>query len=289
MQLFEAVFQKHRDRTVLVALIVASLSLLALPEATQLDLARAVIDRIMLPVDRFTAFMHDYTDIRAENERLRRMVATMSLERGRLLQFRDERERLRRLADFKEEQTRRLVAAEVVGREFDRIQTTLVIDKGSEEGLGERMPVFSYSGLAGSLTRVFPHSAWVQLLCSKNHPVSCVDKRSRVVGVMEWRYRNMFEVKHVSAVEDVVAGDTLLTSGFGGSIPKGYMLGIVTRVATSADGLSLRVDARSAIDFLALEEVFVMTEEIPWDKSLFYDEADTALMRDVILHAKRKR
>jgi hypothetical protein len=32
-----------------------------------------------------------------------------------------------------------------------------------------------------------------------------------------------------------------------------------------------------------------MTEEIPWDRSLFYDEADTALMRDVIEKAGRRR
>jgi rod shape-determining protein MreC len=129
----------------------------------------------------------------------------------------------------------------------------------------------------------------VQLLCSKNLPVSCVDKRSRVVGVLEWRHRNLFEMKHVGAAEDLIAGDTLLTSGFGGTIPKGYPIAVVTRVATSGDGLSLRVDARSPVDFLALEEVFVMTEEIPWDRSLFYDEADTALMRDVLLKPERRR
>lgn len=285
MRLFEDVFHRHRDRTVFAVLIAASLALLALPEPVQLDVARGVLDRALLPIQRVTTLLYDYSDVREENERLRRMVATLVLERERLLQFRDERERLRRLAEFKEEQTRRLVPAEVIGRDLDRIQTNLIIDKGAGAGLRERMPVFSYGGLAGTLSRVFPESAWVQLLCSKNLPISCVDKRSRVVGVLEWRHRNLFEMKHVGGSEDVVAGDTLLTSGFGGTIPKGFPVAIVTRVATSADGLSLRVDAYSPIDFLALEEVFVMTEEIPWERSLFYDEADTALMRDVILKA----
>jgi len=288
MQLFEAVFHRHRDRTVLVALCAVSLALLALPEPVQLNIARGVLDRFMSPIERAMTFVRDYSDYRAENERLRRMVATLNLERVRLMQFREERERLRRLAEFKEEQTRKLVPAEVIGRDFDRIQTTLVIDKGANEGLDERMPVFSYGGLVGSLVSVFPHSAWVQLLCSKNHPVSCVDKRSRVIGVLEWRHRNLFEVKHINALEDVATGDTLLTSGFGGVIPKGYPLAIVTRATKSADGLSLRVDARSTVDLLSLEEVFVMTDEIPWDKSLFYDHADTVLMRDVLLHRKRR-
>ncbi len=289
MRLFEDVFHRHRDRTVLAVLVVLSLALLALPEPVQLDTGRGIVDRALLPIQRLTDRIADYSDIRAENERLRRMVATLTLERERLLQFRGERERLRRLAEFKEEQTRRLVPAEVIGRDLDRIQTNLIIDKGAQDGLSERMPVFSYGGLAGTLSRVFPESAWVQLLCSKNLPVSCVDKRSRVVGVLEWRSRNLFELKHVGANEDVVVGDTLLTSGFGGTIPKGFPVAIVTRVFTSGDGLSLRVDARSPVDFLALEEVFVMTEQIPWDRSLFYDEADTLLMRDVILNAGRSR
>lgn len=289
MRLFEDVFHRHRDRTVFAVLVVASLALLALPEPVQIDVARGVMDRALLPFQRFSDFLSDYSSVRTENERLRRMVATLTLERERLMQFRDERERLRRLAEFKEEQTRKLVPAEVIGRDLDRIQTNLVIDKGSNDGLRERMPVFSYGGLAGTLSRVFPESAWVQLLCSKNLPVSCVDKRSRVVGVLEWRYRNLFELKHVGANEDVTAGDTLLTSGFGGTIPKGFPIAVVTRTTTSSDGLSLRVDARSPIDFLALEEVFVMTEEIPWSRSLFYDEADTTLMRDVLLKAGRRR
>jgi rod shape-determining protein MreC len=163
----------------------------------------------------------------------------------------------------------------------------LVIDKGAREGLRERMPVFSYHGLVGSLSHVQEQTAWVQLLSSKNHPVSCIDKRSRVVGVLEWRYRNNFELKHVSGVEDVVVGDTLLTSGFGGTIPKGFPVAVVVRVSQSTDGLSLRVDARSPVDFMSLEEVFVMTEEMPWDRSLFYQEADTVLMRDVLDRSRR--
>jgi hypothetical protein len=38
---------------------------------------------------------------------------------------------------------------------------------------------------------------------------------------------------------------------------------------------------------MSLEEVFVMTEAMPWNRSLFYDEADTLLMRDVLQKARR--
>jgi rod shape-determining protein MreC len=282
MHLIENVFQRHRDKTVVGFLILLSLLLLLLPQPAKLNLARRTVQTLFVPVERWTGFVEDYFEMRGENLRLKRMVASLLLERERLTQFREERERLRRLAAFKEEQFYTLVPAEVIGRNIDRFQTALMIDKGEKDGLRRGMPVFSYQGLAGRLSDVYDGSSSVRLLTSKNHPVSCIDKRSRVVGVLEWRTRNQFELTSVSVVEDVVVGDTLLTSGFGGTVPKGFPVAIVTRVGPASDGLSLKVDARSQVNFHSLEEVFVMTDEIPWDRGIFYDEADTALMRDIL-------
>jgi len=287
MQLFESVFQKHRDKTTVAFLILLSLSLFMLPQSTKLSLASRSLYSMFVPVERWTSFADNYVAVKNENLRLKRMVESLLLERERLTQFRDERERLRRLAEFKEDQFYKLSPAEVIGRNMDRFQTVLVIDKGSDDGLREGMPVFTFQGLAGRLTQVSPGSAWVRLLCSKNHPVSCIDKRSRVVGVLEWRDRNQFELTNVSVVEDIVAGDTLLTSGYGGWVPKGFPVAVVTRVAPATDGLSLKVDARSHVNFLSLEEVFVMTDEIPWDRGVFYDEADTSLMSDILKDPRR--
>jgi rod shape-determining protein MreC len=282
MAIIENVLQRHRDKTVLAVLILASLTLLFMPRPAKLTAARAAMDVLFAPIQRAAGAVEDYVGLRQENQALKRMVASLLMERERLLQFREERERLRRLAAFKEEQFYELVPSEVIGRNIDRFQTMLVIDKGAADSLAVGMPVFSYQGLAGKLTEVFDDSSWVRLLCSKNNPVSCIDKRSRVVGVLEWRHRNQFELTSVSAVEDVAVGDTLVTSGFGGVVPKGFPVAVVTRVGPAQDGLSLRVDARSHVNFLSLEEVFVMADEIPWDRSLFYDEADTLLMRDII-------
>jgi rod shape-determining protein MreC len=281
MHLIETV-QRHRDKTILGVLILLSLSLLVLPQTAKLNFARHAMNGLFYPVERWTSFIDNYLAVRGENLKLKRMVASLMLERERLLQFRDERERLRRLAAFKEDQFYNLVPSEVIGRNIDRFQTTLLIDKGSQDSLRTGMPVFSYQGLAGRLTDVYERSSWIRLLTSKNNPVSCIDKRSRVVGVLEWRHRNVFELTGVSVVEDVAVGDTLLTSGFGGVVPKGFPVAIVTRVGKASDGLSLAVGARSQVNFLSLEEVFVMTDEIPWDRGIFYDEADTLLMREIV-------
>ena len=282
MQFVAHFFQKHREKAILGLLVILSLTLMMLPDTVQFSVARGALNTLLLPVSRGVDFVDDYFTMREENRRLKRVVASLVFERDRLLQYRDERERLRRLAAFQEEQFYELTAAEVVGRNLDRFQTMLVIDKGLNDGLEERMPALSYQGYVGRLVRVFPTSSWVQLVCSKNHPVSCIDKRSRVVGILEWRERSSFDLTSVSAVEDVQVGDTLLTSGFGGVVPKGFPVAIVTKVATARDGLSLRVEARSDVKFRSLEEVFVMTDVIPWDRAIFYESADSALVESIL-------
>jgi rod shape-determining protein MreC len=282
MQSIANFFQKHREKAILGLLILLSLTLFLLPENVQFRFARGTLNTLLLPVSRGADFVDNYFSMQDENRRLKRLVASLVFERDRLLQYRNERERLRRLAAFQEEQFYQLVAAEVVGRNLDRFQTLLVIDKGTDDGLQARMPVLSYQGYVGRLFRVYPTSSWVQLICSKNHAVSCIDRRSRVVGILEWRERNTFELTNVSAVEDVQVGDTLMTSGFGGVVPKGFAVAVVTKVATARDGLRLKVEARSDVKFRSLEEVFVMTDEIPWDRAIYYDSGDSSFVQSIL-------
>lgn len=275
MQIFEPLFQKYRDRTTLGLLIILSLTLMILPQRTKLGLARASLNGLLLPFQNFTHFVDDFREVRRENRELKRLAASLLLERERLLQFREERDRMRKLAAFKEEQFLKLVPCEIIGRNLDRYQTMLVVDKGEQDSLRVRMPVLSYQGYVGRVVEVFDNSAWIELICSRNNPVSCIDKRSRVVGILEWMHHSYFELKNVGITEDVAVGDTLVTSGFGGVVPKGFPVGVVTKVTKAIDGLSHRVEAKSDIEFRSLEEVFVVVDEIPWDKAIFYSEQDS--------------
>ncbi len=278
MHIIEKLFQKHRDRTTLGLLIILALSLMIISPRAKVGIGRAGLNALFLPVNHLEQFAEDFRNAKSENERLQRIVASLLLERERLEQFRLERERLRQLAEFKEEQFLKLVPCEVIGRNLDRYQTVLVIDKGARDSLQVRMPVFSYEGYVGRLIEVFDNSAWVQLICSRNNPVSCIDKRSRIVGILEWVHHGTFELKNVGVVEDVAVGDTLITSGYGGVVPKGFPVAVVTDVTEAIDGLSFKVEAKSHIKFRALEEVFVATDKISWDKAIFYNSEDSLLI-----------
>jgi rod shape-determining protein MreC len=280
MHILDLLLNKRREKTALAVCAVAALALMILPQSSKLYIARRVLNAISLPAERVAHFMDDFREVRDENRRLKRIVASMMLEREKLLQFRDERERLRRLAAFKEEQFYRLLPCEVVGRNFDRFRTILVLDKGTNDAVQKKMPVLSYQGYIGRIIEVFPNSSWVQLICSRNNPVSCIDKRSRVVGILEWKDHSFFDLKNVGIVEDVAIGDTLITSGYSGIVPKGFPVAIVSKVSTAVDGLSLKIDAYSHIKFPSLEEAFVILDRMPWEQGILYDSTDARLYED---------
>jgi len=277
MPVIDLFFRRHREKTVLAVLVLLSISLLLLPRPSRISIGQTILNTIFYPIAKTTQFFEDFVTVREENRRLKRLVASLTLERERLTQFRAERERLRRVAEFKEEQFIKLLPAEVIGRNLDRFQTVLIIDKGARDSLVVRMPVLSYNGYVGRIEKVFDKTAWVRLIVSRNSPVSCIDKRSRVVGILEWRNHSYFSLNNVSVVEDVQVGDTLITSGYGGVAPKGFPVAVVSRVTPGIDGLSLKVDAKSHIEFRSLEEVFVVTDEIPWNRAVYYDEQDTTV------------
>jgi rod shape-determining protein MreC len=282
MRIVELLFQKRREWTALAVCVAISLALLIFPQYIKVSFAQKTLNALFLPIEKFSHFVDDYREIRGENRRLKRMVASLMLERERLLQYRDERERLRKFAAFKEEQFFKLLPCEVIGTNFERFQTMLIIDKGERDSLRTGMPVLSYQGYVGKIIKVYPTSAWVQLIRSRNFSVSCIDKRSRVVGILEWKKRSFFELKDVGIAEDVRVGDTLITSGFGGVVPKGFKVAAVTKVGKAIDELTLRIDAASDIKFRSLEEVFVMLDKIPWDDGVFYDSEDKRIYRKAI-------
>src|SRR5690606_16604071 len=92
-----------------------------------------------------------------------------------------ENERLRRMLAFKQAERRlTLEPAHVLANSLDG---TLLIDRGSTHGISEGMGVINYDGVIGIVAKVEPFQATVFTL---NHPrcqVSAVIKRNRVASL----------------------------------------------------------------------------------------------------------
>ena len=197
--------------------------------------------------------------LRTENESLRRQANTFA-EIGR------ENLRLRQFINLKERTASRTMGARVIGRDASNWWKSIQIDRGTQDGIRENMPVINADGLIGKVISVTRDEARVLLLIDPNCKVSALLQDSREQGIVSGS-DNAFGIEphclmtFVDRKARVKNGETVITSGLGGIFPKGIPIGAATRVRTNPQtGMYQDVDVRPAVDFHRLEEVEIITE-----------------------------
>jgi len=265
MQIFSFLFDRHLEKTALAAAIALSVFMLTRPEESRIAAARSISSYLLYPVNRAGDYFRIVEEVTVENDRLRELVVSLNHENERLTQFRDERNRLRELLGFRKDSFYEFMPCDVIARSSSRFHHSITVDRGSESGVLPGMPVVGYRGLAGRVTQVFPSSSRILLLNNKAVSVSCLVKRSRVVGVLAWERGRLFSLDYVGKEEDVLPGDTLITSGFGRVFPRGFPVGTVFQVTEEKTELSRRVGIVCMTDLNKLEEVFIITGGRDWE------------------------
>jgi len=265
MAIFSFLFNKHLDKSVLVISIIASLLLLGLEEDSKVNAAREVSSFLLAPVEEIDKYFVDITRLRDENDKLREILAALYYERGKLLQFEREKKRMRKLLNFRTESHYRFLPCEIISMSSNRFHHSVTIDRGSSDGVVKGMPVSGYRGIAGRVTQVFPSSSRVILINNRSLSISCRDRRSRVVGILKWDRGRYFNLDFVGSEEDVIVGDTLVTSGLGKVFPRGFQVGVVRQVKKGEGRISKDVTVVSMVDPGRLEELFVIMSGKEWD------------------------
>jgi rod shape-determining protein MreC len=274
MHFLSFLFDKHLDKTVLAIAVAASIVLLAAGQESKIENAKSITAVLLYPVNKVTGHFQSVDRLESENGELRAMVATLYQERERLVQFGEERNRLRQLLGLKADPFYTFLACEVVARSTGTFFRSVTVDRGSADSARVGMAVIGYRGLVGRISRVYPHSAQVLLLSNKSVSVSCIDRRSRVVGMLEWDRGNVFRLEYVGKEEDIAIGDTVLTSGEGKLFPRGFPVGTVFRISDDRGGISKRVSISSLANLGALEELFIVTKARDWNDTRIYDELE---------------
>ena len=211
-----------------------------------------------------TAFIWEMATVYEQNEMLRNEVTQLREQNLTASEYAAENERLRALLGYKQSALQfDLVAARVIGRESATWSSMIVINRGLNEGVQKDMPVVTEKGLVGRVTEAGPNSSKVQLILDPRTSVGTLVQRpeSRVAGIVEGDLDNptMPRMVNIPKTADVVEGDVIVTSGFGGIYPKGLVVGLVSELKNDTGGLLKVALLEPAVDFQRLEDVMVIT------------------------------
>ncbi|MBI3296339.1 MAG: rod shape-determining protein MreC [Deltaproteobacteria bacterium] len=192
------------------------------------------------------------------SEELTREVAELQSKVAALQEVGKENDRLRASLDFKKLEGVKLVSAHVVGHDVSNDYVGIRIDKGTRDGLREGLGVVSPQGVVGRILRTSDAFSTVITVIDPTSNIDGVIQRSRTRGIVSGQLNSMkVRMRYVDRLEDVVAGDTVVSSGFGWVFPAGLLIGYVMDVIPSPNSIVQSVIVKPAVDIYRLEEVLI--------------------------------
>ena len=195
---------------------------------------------------------------KSENERLRKRIQTLEVERQRLLEAEATNRKLQQLLDFRAQLPGKSLTASIIANSASSWFQGCIIDKGGADGVQKDMAVVTPLGVVGKVVSVTAHSAKVILLTDANSGIDVLVQRTRSRGIVSGSLDSGTVLKYVKRSEDVQVGDRLITSGLDGVFPKGLMAGTVIRVNKQNLGLFQFIEVLLAVQSARVEEVLVV-------------------------------
>ena len=207
-----------------------------------------------------------YVDLRNVEKQNREMKDELFRLRQENLQLRNGLEKsmakqalARTLADVRAS----FLFASVIGADASNLYKSIIIDKGTRDGVSNGLAVVDkYGNLVGrTINPVSLGETTVQLLTDDNSGISVYSKDHRVVGVLAGDGKSgACWLKYVQATNpDLAVGEELVTSGLDRIFPAGIRAGRVVSIGTDGS-LFKRISVRPFLDFGDLNFVAVLTQ-----------------------------
>lgn len=198
-----------------------------------------------------------------ENASLRLEVERLEAELGAFRQQRVALDAAAALIGATSFEADQLLTAQVLLRDPAPGERTLLITRGSDDGVIQGQPVLGAGGtLVGLIATVEPTRSWVRLLIGTDSSVAVLVQSSRVPGALEGSGSGL-TLEFIARSAKVVVGDVVVTSALGGRLPPGLLAGRVASVESHPQDLHARITVEPLSDLRRLEQVLIVTGFIP--------------------------
>jgi rod shape-determining protein MreC len=284
--------QSPRHPWLPVVLLVLGLLLLVLHEAGYLAVLENAFHYVLDPLQRAVSqgviatgslfqSVREARELRTQVDELQAQVNGLTAENVRLREYEAEAQQLRSLLNFtsdypvtaflgadvvSREACDTFPCGEVIGTDPNPYLRYVTINVGAQQGVKEDMPVVAGGAvLVGRIAQVGPRTSKVQLLTDLDSAVAAVLQTSRATGLVVGQPEDTLRMEYIPQETSVITGDFVLTSGLGGVLPKGLLIGQVVEVQQMDYELHQAAVVQPAVDLAHLEVILVITafERLP--------------------------
>ena len=186
----------------------------------------------------------------------------LSLENQILKVHETENIRYREFLNFKKRENIDFIGADVISKGVTANMSSIIINRGSNDGVLKNLPVLSSKGVIGKITAVSKSSSEVQLISDVNFRLSVKIAPDEVEGIMRWIGEDICEIAELKKISDIEIGDVVLTSNLSIYFPANLPIGEVVSIFEKSDSSNRVVKMKLFSDLSTLNQLFVLLDEV---------------------------
>ncbi len=215
-------------------------------------------------VKRFVQNWRNYDKLQSDYDELSRKNLQLSLELSSAEEAMQENERLQSLLNVQSAyESLDPIYARVIARDAGQWYSTFAINRGDSSGVNVGMAVVNEDGLIGRVYEVGLNYAKVITIVDPRSGLSCLIQRTRDNGILRGGVSDSNDnaecyIYYLPNLNNIVPGDTVVTSGTDETYPKGLKIGVVTELSLNAGSEGNYAVVSPSVDFLHIEEVLVL-------------------------------
>lgn len=200
-----------------------------------------------------------------QNEELFKIVDQMRMKNMLLVEELKKYRRVDQLLSLQSLNKGRFQMANVVAWDSTNQAQTLVIDRGTQEGVKEGMVVLTHRGLIGRVVNLTRHASRVLMITDARSAIDAYIQEGRARLIVVGQNKRTSIVKYLSLDSRVTVGDVVISSGLGGLYPKGLPIGKISWLERGTDRLFYKAELELSAELNRIEEVLVMIDNT-WKK-----------------------
>jgi rod shape-determining protein MreC len=204
----------------------------------------------------------DLLSVREDNERLRAELQKCRLQCYKNREALATNIKLRRLLDFRESSGLPMISARIIGKDPSVWFRSVVVDRGSGDGIDKGMAVVNGDGVVGQVFSVSPNYAKVLLAIAPSSAIDVLLQKSRVRGILRGNGTSIYRLDYVLKTALVTEGDFVVTAGYGGVFPAGMPVGVVSKVIKNRRGMFLEIEVTPVVDYLTIEDLLIIERKV---------------------------
>ncbi|MFC1888038.1 rod shape-determining protein MreC [Candidatus Cloacimonadota bacterium] len=244
-----------RSNVTYIILFILALILLVGNTEQKNSKARFLSSTLFYPFINSVRIIEDVFNTKAENETLKENLSKTLILNNNLQNLLEKYRDLQ--TDYTQTEYGHILAG-VVGYNGIFEERTLIIDKGSLDGVEVDFPVITASGIVGKIESVSLNYSIVLPYNHSKFKLGIMSSRNRLQGLL---ISDVFGDSFMSLIKlgsDVAIGDTIITSNFSSIFPPNFPVGRVSLIKEHSNQINMLAKVDGFIDPANLNYVIVL-------------------------------